>query len=111
MKVISDKIKMAIATALHSFDLLPSGTFDEMKEKLSDDAVIKRYRNDYVFHARVCSLTASVLSSVEDDIATLTRQRDLAVEAITRAIDMVGHPVNITYLQQTLDAIKESEGK
>lgn len=44
-------------------------------------------------------------------ITTLTRQRDLAVEAITRAIDMVGHPDNITYLQQTLDAIKESEGK
>ena len=46
-----------------------------------------------------------------DQIATLTRQRDLAVEAITRAIDMVGHPDNITYLQQTLDAIKESERK
>lgn len=50
-------------------------------------------------------------TSLRKQIATLTRQRDLAVEAITRSIDMVGHPDNITYLQQTLDAIKESEGK
>ena len=46
-----------------------------------------------------------------EQVATLTRQRDLAVEALTRAIDMVGHPDNITYLQQTLEAIKESEAK
>lgn len=30
---------------------------------------------------------------------------------MTQTIDMVGHPDNITYLQQTLDAIKESEVK
>lgn len=44
-------------------------------------------------------------------VEELTRQRDLAVEAITRAIDMVGHPDNIIYLQQMLDSIKESEAK
>ena len=84
MKMISNKVTMAIATALHSFDLLPTGTFDEMQEKLSDDAVIKRCRNDHVFRAKVCSLTASVLRSVGDDLAELTRQRDLAVEALAK---------------------------
>ena len=48
---------------------------------------------------------------LETSIEQLTKQRDLAVEALTRAIDMVGHPDNITYLQQTLEAIKESEAK
>lgn len=38
----------------------------------------------------------------------LTRQRDLAVEALKKAVDMVSHPDNIALLQQ---AIKESEGK
>lgn len=51
------------------------------------------------------------LDDLLQQLANLTRQRDLAVEGITRAIDMVGNPDNITYLQQTLDAIKESEGK
>ena len=81
MKVISDKITLAVATTLHGFDLLPTSTFEETKEHLREDAVIKRYRNDPVFHAKVRSLTASVLRSVGDNIATLTRQRDLAVEA------------------------------
>lgn len=53
----------------------------------------------------------SEIDNLQRQIATLTRQRDFAVDAITRAIDMVGHPDNITYLQQTLDAIKESEVK
>ena len=82
MKLLLDKVTMAIATQLHSFDLLPTTTFEDIQEKLSDDAVINRYRNDPVFHAKVCSLTTSVLRSVGDDIATLTRQRDLAVEAL-----------------------------
>ena len=51
------------------------------------------------------------LDDLLQQLATLTKQRDLAVEGITRAIDMVGNPDNITYLQQTLDAIKESEAK
>jgi len=38
----------------------------------------------------------------------LTRQRDLAVEALKKAVDMVGHPDNIELLQ---NAIKESEAK
>lgn len=60
--------------------------------------------------AALTEATESIVQ-MREQIATLTRQRDLAVEAITRAIDMVGHPDNITYLQQTLDAIKESETK
>ena len=31
------------------------------------------------------------------EILELTSQRDLAVEAITRAIDMAGHPDNINH--------------
>ena len=57
------------------------------------------------------AFAANAYLDLKEQIATLTRQRDLAVEAITRAIDMAGHPDNITYLQQMLDAIKESKGK
>ena len=114
MKLISDKVTMAIATQLHSFDLLPTTTFEDMQEKLSDDAVIKRYRNDPVFHAKVCSLTASVLRSVGDDIATLTRQRDLAVKAlehIARSLPQIGveRVWMMDHANNVLSTIKESE--
>ena len=57
------------------------------------------------------SFAANAYLDLKEQIATLTRKRELAVEAIARAIDMVGHPDNITYLQQTLDAIKEIDAK
>lgn len=117
MKVISDKITMAVATSLHSFDLLPTTAFEDMQEKLSEDAVIKRYRNDHVFHAKVCSITASVLPSVGDEIATLTRQRDLAVEAlkwlklIFTDSEMSQERNPELWMPTVEEAIKESEAK
>ena len=59
---------------------------------------------------KVKDAKAEVLDQVRH-FKRVREQRDLAVEALTRAIDMVGHPDNITYLQQTLEAIKESEAK
>lgn len=40
--------------------------------------------------AALTEATESIVQ-MREQIATLTRQRDLAVEAVTRAIDMVGH--------------------
>ena len=126
MKVISDKITMAVATSLHSFDLLPTTTFEDMQEKLSEDAVINRYRNDYVFHAKVCSITASVLLAVGDEIAALTQQRDLVVEALEncrllaarhRKEEWAGHimrfckDAGLSGSPIRNDAIKKSEAK
>lgn len=109
--MISDKITMAVATSLHSFDLLPTTTFEDMQEKLSEDAVIKRYRNDYVFHAKVCSITASVLLAVGDEIATLTQQRDMTVKAMREALEC-GEDGDWQSARRILaSVIKESEGK
>ena len=70
----------------------------------------ERIRENCFIH-HLMDAAADDIEALEQELATITKQRDLAVEAITRAIDMVGHPDNITYLQQTLDAIKESGGK
>ena len=112
MKVISDKITMAVATSLHSFDLLPATTFEGMQEKLSEEAIGKRYRNDYVFHAKVCSITASVLLAVGDEIATLTQQRNLAVEALKEMLEYAGiieERCDSIATTKARAAIKESE--
>ena len=46
-----------------------------------------------------------------DQITTLTRQRDLAVEALERIYHTTSSPMSRTYAEQALEAIKESETK
>lgn len=70
----------------------------------------ERIRENCFIH-HLMDAAADDIEALEQELATITKQRDLAVKAITRAIDMVGHPDNITYLQQTLDAIKEIDAK
>ena len=86
--------------------------FDIATEALAlprDTSALDAYVEEKVSAAR--NIDEKQIAYLFEERSALTRQRDLAVEAITRAIDMVSHPDNITYLQQTLDAIKESEAK
>ena len=57
-----------IAKQLHAFDN-PCGsseTFANYMERLDEKAVIERYRNDFIFHAKVNSMAASLWPLIDE---------------------------------------------
>ena len=80
-----DSLILAVASRLHHFDFKGDRTnesFESLQERLSDDAVAKRYRNDAVFHAKVTSMTAAISEITIKEITTLREKLRVAEEAL-----------------------------
>ena len=72
-KKLSDDLTTLIAKQLHAFDH-PCGsaeTYDDFLNRLSDEAIFKRYRNDALFRNKVCSMVASIFPLLDEHSANL----------------------------------------
>ena len=70
-KKLNDELTLLIAKQLHAFDY-PCGsseTYDDFMNRLSDEAICKRYRNDALFHNKVCSMVASIFPLLDEHSA------------------------------------------
>ena len=86
-----DSLLLVVASRLHHFDFKGDRTnesFESLQERLSDDAVAKRYRNDAVFHAKVTSMTAAISEITIKEITTLREKLRVAEEALESLIGM-----------------------
>ena len=74
-KKLSDDLTTLIAKQLHAFDY-PCGsaeTYDDFLNRLSDEAIFKRYRNDALFRNKVCSMVASIFPLLDEHNANLDK--------------------------------------
>lgn len=68
-KQLCDSITLTVATQLHNFDFSrdrATETFEQVQKRLDVNEVIKRYRNDFIFHAKVCSMVAAIMHNIAD---------------------------------------------
>ena len=81
-KRLSDDLTTLIAKQLHAFDY-PCGsseTYDDFLNRLSDEAIFKRYRNDALFHNKVCSMVASIFPLLDEHSADLEKEAEFNFE-------------------------------
>ena len=62
---LADRLTEVIAVQLYYFEY-PINSASEAALIMNNDKIFERYRNDYVFHAKVTSMVASVMRVVSE---------------------------------------------